>query len=230
MNNIHYLIIGLALLYSIIAIIRPAVWPLPVAVILIAIDLFSRMSKTLIALLALSACLLATPAHAQTNTGNWLTILAGDVKTFFTDQTNLFNQGTVALEAGPVVNVSNWRVGADVDVQFPIAQQASVGFDVLYYNGEVYDGTFNTTLGTTWQVPVIGPVYTYGQAGVGTDLQNRSALINEEWAGARVKWKLTGNIFTAADVLNFGVNAAAGRISNENGTLGKVMVGLEYHW
>ena len=230
MNNIHYLIIGLALLFSIIAIIRPAVWPLPVAVILIAIELFSRMSKTLIALLALSACLLATPAHAQTNTGNWLTILAGDVKTFFTDQTNLFNQGTVALEAGPVVNVSNWRVGADVDVQFPIAQQAAVGFDVLYYNGHVYDGTFNTTLGTTWQVPVIGPVYTYVQAGVGTDLQSRSSVINEEWAGARIKWKLAGGLITSTDLLNFGVNAAAGHISNENGTLGKLMAGLEYHW
>ena len=174
------------------------------------------------------ALLAVTNLSAQTN--SWLTTLGGDVKTFFTDNTNLFNQGTAAFEIGPVVNLKNYRVGADFDVQFPIAQQASVGFDVLYYNGQIYDGTFNTTLGMTWQVPLIGPVYTYVQAGVGTDLQSRSTVINEEWAGARAKWQLKSGLFGAKDVLNVTANAAAGHISNESGTLGKVMAGLQYQW
>lgn len=186
------------------------------------------MRKSLFIITAALA-LAASTVQAQTNTG-WLTTLFGDVKSFFTDQTNLFNQGTVAFEAGPVVNLSNYKIGADFDVQFPIAQQASVGFDVLYYDGQIYDGTFNTTLGMTWTVPVIGPVYTYVQVGIGAELQNRNNLISEEWAGARTKWKLATGVLGTADTLSFGLNVAAGHISNESGTLAKLMASFEYRW
>ncbi len=64
MNNIHYLIIGLALLFAIFAIVKPAAWTLPVAVILLAIELFSRVSKSLIVAAALA---LAFTASAQTD-------------------------------------------------------------------------------------------------------------------------------------------------------------------
>lgn len=67
--NIHYLIIGIALLFAIVAIIRPAVWPLPVAVILIAIELFSRVSKSVLifGLLALSLCAARSQTVTATN-------------------------------------------------------------------------------------------------------------------------------------------------------------------
>ena len=58
-----------------------------------------------IGLLALFA--VGARAQSSTNAPNWLTVLTQDTKTFFTDNTNLFNQGTVAFEAGPVVNLSN---------------------------------------------------------------------------------------------------------------------------
>jgi hypothetical protein len=149
------------------------------------------------------------------------------VKDFFTDHTNIFNQGTVAFEVGPIMNMSNYRFGADADVQFPLAQQASVGFDILYYNRAVYDGTFNTTLGTTWVMPYINqPVYTYVQVGAGTDLQNVNTIISEQWAGAKWKYGFGGS-FTN---LSLTVNCAAGHISNESGTLVKGMAGLEYRF
>ena len=210
--NIHYLLIGLALVFVVVAaLVKPFnFWPV------------------------LMLLTLATPARADgtnaASTGTWFTILEGDVKTFFTDNTNLFNQGTVAFEAGPVVNLSNYKFGADFDVQFPVAQQAAIGFDVLYYNGQVYDGTFNTTLGTTWTVPLIGPVYTYAQVGVGTELQDPNTVINEEWAGARTKWQLATGLLGTTDVLSFGINAAAGHVSSETGTMAKLMAAFEYRW
>ena len=178
--------------------------------------------KTLIVVAVIG---LATLTTAQAQTG--ITKLTLDVKNFFTDQTNIFNQGQVAFEVGPIMNLSNYRFGADADVQFPLAQQASVGFDLLYYGNVVYDGTFNTTLGTTWVIPYIKqPVYTYVQVGAGTDLQNLNNVINEEWAG--LKWKYTfGGSMTN---LSLTVNGAAGHISNESGTLAKGMAGLEYRF
>ena len=170
--------------------------------------------------------LLTLYCSAQAQTNSPIVQFAYDVKSFFTDTTNIFNKGVVAVEAGPVFGLVNGRFGADADVQFPIAQQASVGFDLLFYNHNLYDGTFNSTLGTTWNVPVIGNVYTYGQVGVGTDLQNSNNIINEEWAGAKWKYQFGGS-FTN---LNLTANIAAGHISNEQGALIKTMLGLEYRW
>jgi hypothetical protein len=97
-----------------------------------------------------------------------------------------------------------------------------VGFDVLYYDGKVYDGTFNTTIGKTWTVPLINqPVYTYAQLGVGTDLQSVQTVIDEEWVGVKWQYVITTNLKT-------GVNAAYGRISNTSGTLAKLMATLEW--
>jgi hypothetical protein len=162
---------------------------------------------------------------AQAQSSNVFVTLAGNVKTFLTDNTNLFNQGIVQVEVGPVFNVANYHYGADMDVQFPIAQQASVGFNVLYYNGVAYNGTVNTTLGTTWTVPFINqPVYTYAKVGVGTDLQNASHLINEEWAGARWQYQFGGS-FTN---LSFTLNGAVGHLSGESGAVLEVLPGLQY--
>ena len=175
-------------------------------------------------IIGLAVLLAGITAQAQTNTG--FTKLAYDVKNFFTDQTNIFNTGTVAFEAGPVFGLVNGKFGADADIQFPLAQQASVGFDLLYYDGSLYDGTFNTTLGTTWNVPVLGNIYTYGQVGAGTDLQNADNIINEEWAGAKWKYQFGGSFAN----LSITANLAAGHISNESGALVKAMAGLEYRF
>lgn len=47
-TNIHYLIISLALLFAVFAIIRPANWPLVVSVLLLCIEMFSRVSKSIL--------------------------------------------------------------------------------------------------------------------------------------------------------------------------------------
>lgn len=62
MNNIHYLIIGLALIFAVVSIIKPLTWPLAVSVLLICIELFSRASKSvlIIGILALSLCVART--------------------------------------------------------------------------------------------------------------------------------------------------------------------------
>lgn len=63
-QNIDYLIIGIALLFAILAIAKPS-WPcLPVSVILIAIELFSKVSKSVIIVALLG---LSVTAIAQTN-------------------------------------------------------------------------------------------------------------------------------------------------------------------
>lgn len=66
MNNVHYLLIGIALILAIIAIVKPE-WPcLAVSVILIAIELFSRMSKVVV-IVGLSASLLIGVTGCKTS-------------------------------------------------------------------------------------------------------------------------------------------------------------------
>jgi hypothetical protein len=184
--------------------------------------------KSLIFSTIFALCACVTTARADSN---FVVNLWDAGKTFLTDNTNIFNQGSVQFELGPIVNVDNGEFGFDFDAQFPIAQQASVGFDVLYYGGHAYNGTFNTTLGTTWIVPRINqPVYTYVQVGVGTDLQDMNSIINVEWVGAKTQWKIKSNLFVQGDVLKVGVNLAAGHMSNVTGTLAKAMGILEYDY
>lgn len=67
--NIHYLLIGLALVFVIVAcVIRPFVfWPAIIAVLLIAIELFSRVSKALM-VAGLAGLLLTGAGCAHTPT------------------------------------------------------------------------------------------------------------------------------------------------------------------
>jgi hypothetical protein len=167
-------------------------------------------------------------ATATPPAGNWAVKLWNDGRAFLTDNTNIFNSGSVLAEVGPVLNLSDLTWGADADIEFPVAQQASVGFDLFYYNNKFYDGTCNTTLGKTWTVPIIGPVYTYGRVGLGTDLQNPTEVINAEWAGA--KWQYTihqwGTGPTSAS-LNVTGKVAAGHVSGVTGTLVEGLFGLQ---
>jgi hypothetical protein len=157
----------------------------------------------------------------NTSSTPWYIQLFEDGKAFFTDGTNYFNQGTVQAEVGPVANINNAQFGFDANIQFPVAQQASVGFDVFYYGGHVYDGTVNTTLGTTWTV-LKQPIYTYTSVGVGTDLQSPGSVINIEWVGARTDWTIKTNLVFTGDVLTVGVDVGAGHVSNITGTLARV--------
>jgi hypothetical protein len=177
--------------------------------------------------LTLLAAALCCGFSAQAQTNSPFIQFVYDIKAFMTDTTNIFNTGTVAVEAGPVFGFAKMRFGADADIQFPIAQQASVGLDLLYFDGRAYNGVVNTTLGTTWTLPWINqPVYTYAQVGVGTDLQNPNNVINEEWAGAKWKYQFGGS-FTN---LSLTLKGAVGHLSNEQGALVKGMAGLEWRF
>jgi hypothetical protein len=89
--NIHYLIIGLALVFAIVAIIKPVTWPLAVSVLLICIELFSRVSKAVVIGFTVGTLLACASARAQTVTNtiyvtnsilpaNALSTLWGEVK------------------------------------------------------------------------------------------------------------------------------------------------------
>lgn len=74
-NNVHYLLIGLALLFVVVAcIVKPfSPWPVAVAVLLIAIELFSRVSKVLVATLIIGG--MALVARSETTNSITLQIL-----------------------------------------------------------------------------------------------------------------------------------------------------------
>lgn len=172
-------------------------------------------------LLIIGALLIgAATSQAQTNS-NWFFNLVGDVEVFFHDNTNFFNLGVVQLQAGPVLNVNGWKAGADVQLNFPVASQAAIGLDVLYYDNQAYAGTVNTTLGTTWSVPLIGPVYTYGQVGVGTELNNPQNVISEQWGGGKWMYSLNAQ-------WSLFIDGAAGHLSNQSGALVRAMIGGQY--
>lgn len=44
-NDIHYLILGLALLFAIAGALRPERWAYGISILLVCIELFSRVSK-----------------------------------------------------------------------------------------------------------------------------------------------------------------------------------------
>ncbi len=66
-NNIHYLVIGLALVFAIVAIIKPLTWPLAVSVLLVCIELFSRVSKSIVVIGLAGALLLGATGCCVTN-------------------------------------------------------------------------------------------------------------------------------------------------------------------
>jgi hypothetical protein len=99
--------------------------------------------------------------------------LASDVGLFFADAQPYFGTG-VRVGAFGLYNQSKW--GGLVDAVYPINANMGVGFGVAYLDHNFYDTTINFNLGTTWNIPVIGHVYTWVESGPAINLHDKTPL------------------------------------------------------
>lgn len=127
----------------------------------------------------------ALTCGAQTNTvpptsllPGGLSQLVGDVGNFFTDAKPYFTNGVV--RPGLAGIYLNKKYGGLLDVQIPVNSQITMGFAGAYYNNTFYDASFSTTLGTTWNVPLIGHVYSSIGSGPGWDFKKHQAIAHSE--------------------------------------------------
>lgn len=115
-------------------------------------------------------------ASAQTNTippdissqlPGGFTQLAADFGLFFKDAQPYFGtNGTTQLGAGVIYSNKKFGGFADIAViSLATNNQVTLGFTTAYLDGQWYDAGLSMKAGTTWQVPLIGPVYTWVETG-----------------------------------------------------------------
>ena len=135
-NNIHYLIIGIALLIAIVTIFLPPrfYWALAVSVLLICIELFSRVSK-IVLIAALPLALAGMGARAQLITNNEV-VYAPVAQT--STNGNAFSQAASALWNN-LKSATNYAV-APYATYAPKAPTKFGGGALVIYNVNQYVG------------------------------------------------------------------------------------------
>jgi hypothetical protein len=131
-QNIHYLIIGIALIFVIAAcIVRPAaVWLLAVSVLLVCIELFSRVSKVMIFALTLGTLLAGITAQADTNAPT----ISGGLQEMAQAISSTTNWSTVA-GGGHSLKGRNWLAFGAVAYDFNQNVGVVAGVDSLFAKG-----------------------------------------------------------------------------------------------
>lgn len=187
---------------------------------------------------ALIAIGLTLPALAQTDTnaqpapaatqGNPLIHIGTDLYTFIKDNTNFWDQHTLMAGVSGLYSHGHSEgttdkdhdvFGGVVDVRFPLDAngQVSVGFMAAYFNKDLYDGSISTTLGTTWNIPLINlPVFTFFEGGPTLNFSHPDKLGAQAFTGGVTKFNLTKATTTSAPWILY-VNAAAGKVSDWHG-------------
>jgi hypothetical protein len=158
--------------------------------------------KKLIAVISLLA--LGVTARAQTNAASPFTnvtsvvssiagtntaAVVGFVVNELVDAQPYFTNGNVLAEAGALKLGSHY--GGFMDVQFPVSTnnwQITCGVAAGAINGQLYTGSFNLTLGTTVNLPLIGqytgPLYAFASSGPGWNFHNHG-IVAESFVGVK---------------------------------------------
>lgn len=199
------------------------------------------MKKLLLSVLLAVAC--STGYSQNTNTitappffGSGLSKVGTDIADFFKDNTNFWGQQTVMVGVNALYSNgketgstggNNSTFGGAVDVRFPLDEngQISVGFFLAYFNNDFYDGSFSTTLGTTWNIPVINqPVFTFVEAGPAVNLANPDELLAQAFAGAVWKYEIV-KATPKSSAWTLFVNGAYGKLTGWDGDI--FLLGVE---
>lgn len=141
--------------------------------------------------------------YAQTNTKSIpadLGKLGNDFLNFFKDAKPYFTNDTIRIGVNGAYVDHKW--GGFVDVVVPVNDQIGIGFAAAYINHSFYDASLNVNAGTTWNVPVLGSIYTAAETGPGYNLKLHEAVVQSSMYGIKKwnlgKWELAVN----AGVLN----------------------------
>ena len=152
-------------------------------------------------------------ARGQTNTNSPTGILPGgvsqlgtyvlnffkDSQPYFTNGARLGLYGLYGLRNPASDTVPNPKRGSGgfLDLSFPtpagpqLSLDFALGFVTDGHTTHVYDAALAPTLGTTWDLPVIGKSYTWLSTGPAYDFQTHSAVLHSAM-GLTKGWTLWG--------------------------------------
>ena len=177
----------------------------------------------LAAIVAAFLILLGCSAQAQTNAPNEVTktiaavsptgaAVVSDAYNFFAASADLYTNNVIAFEAFGLHSSGTQKYGGGFDVQIPLSNfqpdgsnpsavlsQSFIGFSLYGFGGNFYDGTANFGIGNNFNVPVVGEVYGFFEAGPGRNLST-GQTIGTAFAGVKYPiplykvWPSTKNI------------------------------------
>lgn len=180
------------------------------------------MKKLLgLSLLALSCLFGPATALAQTNAPSTNTasanpqglIQAGsDILSWLKDNQPYFGTNGYQVEAFALYNESKW--GGLLDIHLPLTSlstnaQISAGMALGYLDHQWYTATLSVQLGTTWNVPVIGKVYTWLESGPGLNIHDKTPIA-QSFAGVTKAWDIYAGH-------KLSISGGVGNISNRSG-------------
>ncbi len=185
------------------------------------------MKKTLAVLAAVVT--LALPSLSQTNSPvtnsptsllpGGLGQIAGDFGKFFTDAQPYFTNN---IRVGLGYLYADKSSGVLLHSVYQINDQIGVGFAAAYLKGSFYDASLGLNAGTTWNLPVIGKVYTELESGPGWNLKKQQ-VIEQSFAVATKSW----DIYKGWNLI---IAGGAGNISDIPGPayVGSLMIGKHF--
>ena len=175
------------------------------------------------ALILFAFLLFGFSASAQTNAPNEVTktiaavsptgaAVVSDAYNFFAANADLYTNNVIAFEAFGLHSSGTQKYGGGFDVQIPLSNfqpdgsnpsavlsQSFIGFSLYGFGGNFYDGTANFGIGNNFNVPVVGEVYGFFEAGPGRNLST-GQTIGTAFAGVKYPiplykvWPSTKNI------------------------------------
>lgn len=124
--------------------------------------------------------------------------IASDFGAFLTDAKPYFGtNGNTQIGAGVLYSDKKFGGFADITViSLATNDQVTIGFATAYLDGEWYDASLSLKAGTTWNAPVIGPIYTSVESGPGYNfhaghvISQNFAMLTKAWTIGKVDFSL----------------------------------------
>jgi hypothetical protein len=138
-----------------------------------------------------------------------------------------------ATVAGVKQHVTSYssEIGGGFDVQIPLSNFSStnsdpsallsesyVGFGVFDFGGDFYDVNATFGIGNNFNVPIIGTVYGFVEAGPGKNLSSGSSVIGTSFAGAKYRIPLE-KFWSGGTNVIVTVGGAYGTITDIHGSI-----------
>lgn len=173
---------------------------------------------------------LLTSAFAQSNSNVTTTVtikpgffsrVGSDITAFIKANPDALSQTNWSLSLGG--NYAAGKVGASANVSYSLNAYMRPGFELDYINGVLYDGTLNTSVGTSYKLFNLN-AYSYVIAGVGTVVSgsNSGSLVNYQGVGTEFGLPFGFKLFGKYDS-NFGLT---GEVDHYNAIVGPVIKGF----
>jgi len=156
--------------------------------------------------------------------------LAQDVANFGAANANLYTNNVAGLEMFGLHSSGTGKWGGGFTAEIPLSNfqpdgsnpsailsQSFVGFSLYGYGGNLYDGTANFGIGNNFNLPVVGTVYGFFEAGPGRNF-NTGQTVGTAFIGAKYPVPLY-KVWPAAKSIVWTIGYAHGDITDQAGQI-----------